>query len=224
MSMSTRALIVAVASCTGAHASAATYEFPHVFEASATLTNTPLGSTNLPYQAVHGHGFITISDTPSPPHANEYAYDEHPHFILDLNARSLFDVEFEGLGGFTIQDPEDESTWILTISYRPIVHIGEVEYRMPGDGVLTFIKDHADPQPLDLGLGGSEELRHGTPVVLLFENPITLFAGGDPQADSFLTFDGSSRLVIESAIPAPGTMLAFAPCLLAACRRSRSAR
>ncbi len=98
-------------------------------------------------------------------------------------------------------DAEDPGLWRLHMEYVLMALIGGVEYRLPGDGMISFSRIHPDPQPLPVG--GNDEARHKNPVVFLIGSAVTLWANGDDTSASFLVIDSASRIVIEESIPTP---------------------
>lgn len=226
MARSAFALLAAIG-IVAAPSSAAVYEFPHLLELSGSLHETALGSAEIPYQSVHAHGEIDISKAAAPAYFN-YDYLHHPHFGISLDPheephehrQGVFSILFQGLGGQTVQDPEDDTMWILTMHYRPMAIIGDDLYTLPGDGTITFTKHHPDPQPLDLG---DDSDRHGAPVVFLIESPLILFLYGDHRSGQMVMIDANSRLIIETAVPGPasGLLLASAGLILHRRRRDR---
>ncbi|MBL8746879.1 MAG: hypothetical protein JNK58_11050 [Phycisphaerae bacterium] len=197
------AMIGLLAGAIASSAHAETYTFPHTFEIAGRLVNSPLGSVEIPYQAMQSLGDITITPGIAPPTAFEYHYEDVPAFSVGLEgSRTNFAVLLTDGRGNCDSDADDDSLWHLTMEYRPVALIGGVEYRMARNGTVSFSRPHSDPQPLPIG-GGEEELRHGAPVVFLFESAITLWAEGDEMSGSFLTIDPASKIVIEESIPAP---------------------
>jgi MYXO-CTERM domain-containing protein len=204
-----------VGACAAA-ASAETFTFPHVLEISGRLSGTPIGSMEIPYQSTHGNGDITISPGAAPPTTFEYHYEDTPTFHVGVGeGRIDFAVLLRQGGGRTDQDAQDGAMWNLMMGYELVAMVGEVEYRLPGDGLISFIRPSADPQPLPIE-GDDDDIdqgdghRHGAPVVFLIESPLTLFESGDARSQSFVTIDAASRIVIEEAVPAPAAGLGLA--------------
>jgi hypothetical protein len=222
------AIMGLIVSACAAAASAETFSFPHVLEISGRLSGTPIGSMEIPYQAVHAHGDIDISPGAAPPTTFEYHYEDTPTFHVSVGeGRTDFAVLLRQGGGRTDQDAQDQTMWNLMMGYELVAMVGDIEYRLPGDGMMSFVRPHADPQPLPI-LGDDDEiddgdgLRHGAPVVFLIESPLTLFESGDARSQSFVTIDAASRIVIEEAIPAPAAGVGLA--VLAAAGASRRRR
>ncbi len=204
-------------------ASADVHTFPHTLEIAGRLIDSPLGDVEIPYQATLADADISIMPSMTPPTTNMYHYETEPAFPVRLDGlRTDFALLLRGGAGHCDADPDAELVWNLTMSYRPVAIVSGTEYSLPGDGLITFIKPHGDPQPLPV-LCDDEELRHGAPVVFLIESAITLYAGGDEGASSRLVIDPASRIVIETALPAPSAGLCvILSGLLASASRKRS--
>lgn len=184
---------------------AETFTFPHRLEIAGRLVNTPLGSAEIPYQATQGEGNIAITPGVMPPTTFDYGYETTPTFAVDLGGvRMNFALLLMNGRGRCDADAEDPALWRLQMEYIPVALIGGVEYRLPGDGMISFSRPHLDPQPLPVA-SDDEEARHGTPVVFLIESAITLWADGDDTSESFLVIDSASRIVIEESVPAPAS-------------------
>lgn len=200
--------VVAFPALALAHGEPTTLTFPHTLEIGGSLTNTPLGTITFPYQSTESETDITFEEGESPV-AFEYAYDGEAAFtvstVIDgVGEGSSFSFFLRQGHGDSTEDSEVPDQWLLTMHYQPVFLIGGTEYTLPDNELLTFVRPHADPQPLPTPEGG-EDLRHGTPVVLLIDSPITLFENGVRGSNSFVTIDADSRIVISEPVPSPAS-------------------